>query len=403
MSRNLQVIIVDQDVNGRADLQRIVSFAHFAVVGEAGYGIEAVSLAKEVGPDVVLLSVEEPVARALQTIESLVAALPEVPIIAYSSLSDAGSVRRAMLSGARDYLVTPIRPDELVRSVASVMEQEERRRMRLTGELKAVDRSPGGAVRGTVITVFGAKGGIGKTTISSNLSTALAQWTGQSVVLVDLDTRFGDVAIMMDAPIETTIVDLARDLDHVDRETVRSYLVEHPSGVTILPAPRHPSEWRHIGPEHIERIVSLLASCFDYVVLDTPGTFNEIVATALELGSLVLLVTSMDLASIKDTALALDMLQSWDFQQDKVKLLINHVNAANTIREDDVASALDYDIFWRIPYDPTVCNTTQLGQPMVISKPGSRVSQSLIDLACTISGAKRPKIQKGLLGRLMSR
>ena len=86
--------------------------------------------------------------------------------------------------------------------------------------------------------------------------------------------------------------------------------MKHHSGVSILPAPLHPTEWRNMTPQHIEKIVELLAQTHDYVVIDTPGTFNELIATTLELANLILLVTSMDIASIKDTALALEMLRA---------------------------------------------------------------------------------------------
>jgi two-component system response regulator YesN len=108
--------------------------AHFAVVGEAGYGIEAVSVAQEHTPDIFLVSVEEPVARALQTVESLGDAAPDAPVLVYSSLADAASVRRAMVSGARDYLIKPLKPEDLTRAIYGVLEQEERRRLRYSGE-----------------------------------------------------------------------------------------------------------------------------------------------------------------------------------------------------------------------------------------------------------------------------
>ena len=186
-----------------------------------------------------------------------------------------------------------------------MLEQEERKRLRADG---AGVRD--GAPRGTVITVFGAKGGIGKTTISTNLATTLAKMTGANVCLLDMDTRFGDVAIMMDVAVEASIADVARNIDEIDRDKIRDYLVKHHSGVSILPAPLHPTEWRNMTPQHIEKIVELLAQTHDYVVIDTPGTFNELIAATLELANLILLVTSMDIASIKDTALALEMLRA---------------------------------------------------------------------------------------------
>jgi pilus assembly protein CpaE len=369
--------------------------AHFAVTGEAGYGIEAVTVAQEKLPDVFLVSVEEPVARALQTIESLADAVPGAPTIVYSSMADAASVRRAMVAGARDYLIKPVKPEELMRSIHSVLEQEERKRMRMAGQTMET------AAHGTIITIFGAKGGIGKTTIATNLATALVRSTGSTVVLVDMDTRFGDVAIMMDVPVEQSIADVARHLDEMDRDKVRDYLVQHHSGAFVLPAPLHPSEWRNLTPQHIEKILTLLAQSHDYVIIDTPGTFNEIIATTLEQASLVLLVTSMDIASIKDTALALEMLRAASVSEDKVKLTINHCTSANSLREEDVQRVLDYEVFWRIPHDLAVSSSTQLGQPIVLTRPYARASRSITDLAHTLSGT-RPE-SRGFLERILGR
>jgi pilus assembly protein CpaE len=301
-----------------------------------------------------------------------------------------------MVAGARDYLIRPLRPEDLSRAIDGVMEHEEKRRLRSSfGERRET------VAHGTIITIFGAKGGIGKTTISTNLATALVRGTGSTVTLVDMDTRFGDVAIMMDVAVEQSIADLARHVDEMDRDTVRDYLVRHHSGVMILPAPLHPTEWRNVTPAQITKIIDLLAQTYDYVVVDTPGTFNEIVAATLEAASIILLVTSMDIASIKDTALALEMLQSASVSEDKVKLMINHSTAANTLREEDVERVLEYKVFWRIPHDLNVATSTQLGQPVIITKPFARVSCSIIDLASALSGTTPEK--RGFLEKFLGR
>ncbi|HZP57445.1 MAG TPA: P-loop NTPase [Dehalococcoidia bacterium] len=395
MARNPEIVTIDPDLGSRAETKRAVQLAHFSVIGEAGYGVEAVTVAKEHTPDVFLVAFEEPVALAVQTIEALADAAPAVPTIAYSSLADAGSVRRAMVAGARDFLIKPLKPEDLGRAVYGVLEQEERKRLRAGGQAAE------SAARGTVITIFGAKGGIGKTTISTNLATTLAKITGANVCLLDMDTRFGDVAIMMDIAVEASIADVARHIDDLDRDKIRDYLVKHHSGVNILPAPLHPTEWRNLTPQHIEKIVEMLAQTHDYVVIDTPGTFNELIATTLELANLILLVTSMDIASIKDTALALEMLRAAGVSEDKVKLTINHSTAANSLREDDVARVLEYEVFWRIPHDLAVSSSTQLGQPIVIAKPYARVSRAIIDLAHTLTGTRQEK--RGFLDRFLGR
>jgi pilus assembly protein CpaE len=394
MSRNPKVIVIDQDPSSRAETQRMLALAGFAVMGAAGFGMEAITLAKETDPQVIVTSLEEPIARSLQTIESVADVLPTVPIIAYSTISDPNTIRRAMQIGINDYLVMPLKEEDLSRSIFTVLAQEERRQQRLTGEVEAQGF-------GTVLTIFGAKGGIGKTTIATNVAAALVQKTGQSVVLVDLDTRFGDVAILMDIPADRSIADLAMPDDQIDREAVQSCLYNHSSGVEILPAPIRPSEWQSIHPGHIEKTVAVLAATHDYVVLDTPGTFNDIVSRALEMSTIVLLIATMDLASLKDTILALEMLRSWSFPAEKVKVVVNHTNEAHTDARVDIRRILGKDVFWSIPYDRNISQATQLGMPIVAAKPKSKASESFTELAYAVAGIRRRP--KGMLERLGER
>lgn len=395
MPRNPEIVIIGSDLDARADTKHMLTAANLTVVGEADYGINAVTVAKDHPPDIFLLSMEEPVVRAIQTIEMLGSVTPEAAIIVASSLADAGAVRRAMVAGARDYLIKPLKPEDVVRAIHGILEQEERRRLHKEGD-RALP-----VARGTVITVFGAKGGIGKTTIATNLATALANSTRANVALVDMDTRFGDVAIMMDIAVEESIADLAKRLDELDRESIKDHLARHHTGVSILPAPLHPTEWRNLTPQHIEKIVDLLAQGHDYVVIDTPGTFNEIIAATLELADIILLITSMDIASIKDTALALEMLRAADVLEDKVKLIINHSTSSNSLREEDVERVLEYGVTWRIPHDYNVSSANQLGIPIVVAKPYARVSRAIADIAYALSGA--PRERKGFLDRFLGR
>jgi len=402
MARNPRVIVIDQDQAARSEVQKMLALSGFAVLGEAGYGIEAVSLAKETEPDIIVIALEEPVVRALQTVEAVADLLPQSPVVAYSSIKDPTSMRKAMLAGVADYLVTPVREEDLINSIHAVLANEERKRARIAGETDEP------VACGTVLTVFGAKGGIGKTTISTNLATAIVQKTGQSVALVDLDTRFGDVAILMDIPVERSIADLALPEEEINREMLQDCLYTHNTGVTILPAPVRPTDWRNVHAGHIERVVTLLAQTYDYVILDTPGTFNDIVARALELATLVLLVATVDMASLKDTLLALDMLRSWNFPQEKVKLVINSTNEATNVQPQEVKRMLGRDVFWSIPYDRNISTSTQLGMPVVVAKPTTKAAESLVELAFVLSGVRQqqaPQPQKqarGLFGKILS-
>jgi pilus assembly protein CpaE len=395
MAKTARVLIVDEELENRGEVQRRLIKAHLVVAGACGYGAQATSLASEVAPDAVLVGVEEPLARALQTIEALCGVLSHVPVIAYSSRTDAETARRAVLAGARDYVTKPFRANQ---PGQSIQEQLERTQAREGGQ-------PGQrAASGIVITVYGAKGGIGKTTVAANLATALAQ-AGGLVALADMDTQFGDVAIMMDIPVEKTIVELARRGDDIDRDLIGDYLVQHSSNVRILPAPFEPSQWRAVTPDQMGKIITVLAQTHDFVVLDTAATFNEVVAVALDKANVVLLVTSMDISSIKNTLVVLKLLSSSSFPQDKLKLTINHASASNSVKEEDVRNILRQDVFWRIPYDEGVSAAVQMGKPVVVARPGAHVSQSILELAAVLSGkekAPEPK-RRGWFGRLLGK
>lgn len=400
MSRVPQVIVVDPDRESSAEIQKMLSMLGFQVIASAGYGVEAFTLAFQLKPDLILMRIEEPLVRPLQTLSRINDGLPDLPIVVFSTEANIRLMRQSMVSGASDYLQEPLQSEEVEAAIMRVLERKEREGMRRRGELA----DP--VAQGTVITVFGAKGGIGKTTIASNLAVALSTEAHQTVALVDMDTRFGDVAITMDIPVERSIADLARNLDNVDRNSLREYLVQHESGVRILPAPTRPSDWRNLTAQHIRDVVDVLAQTHDFVILDTPGTFNEIVAAAIEVGTMILLVTTLDMASIKDTVLALEMLhERFGNDDERIKVVLNRAGMDTGVREKDVERTLDSPLWWRIPQDQEVVKAAQLGRPIVMSRPNSKVSLEIREIARALAGIRhKTKTQKrgsGGFGRLI--
>ena len=241
MGRNPLVMIIDEDPIFRQELQGMLTPARLAVVAECGYGVEAASLAEELKPDLFLAAVEEPIARAVQTIEAVRSIRPGAPVIAYSSSTDLATVRQVMHAGARDLLAHPFKVGELLTAIEMAMRNAER-------EPGAKEAPP---PAGTILTVFGAKGGIGKTTITTNVAAAIAKNTDNSVLVMDLDTRFGDVAIMLDIEPTTTVAEMASQVQMLDRATFKAALIEHSSGVYVLPSPKHPNHWRQVEAEDL--------------------------------------------------------------------------------------------------------------------------------------------------------
>jgi len=392
MAKIPAVLVIDQDAKARYDLKRAVKQSNFVIAGEAGFGTQAVSTAVELKPDVVLLGMREPVVRSMQTVESLLNALPETPVIVYSSSRDIDLARRAMLAGARDYLTMPASNDDVGRSIVSVLESEERRQMRARGQTVAW------GPQGSVITVFGAKGGVGKTTVAVNLATALVRETGQSIALVDGDSGFGDVAGMLDIDAERTVVDLARDLSKVTREVLPKYLIQHSSGLNVLAAPSQAMDWRSIKPDDFRKIIELLSKSHDIVVIDTVGILNDMTLAALQAASLVLWVVTTEFASVRDSLRALEALRSTSYPEERVRVITNDLATRDGVRAATIEEVLGHEVFWQVPFDQKVRRDSQIGEPAVLKHPTSAGARNLTDLARTIVGIKPAR--PGLFARL---
>jgi pilus assembly protein CpaE len=382
MAKVPAALVIDADVQARFETRQVVKASGLTIAGEAGYGMEAITLAQKAEADVIFIGVNEPMERPLQTVEQLASVLPDTPLIIVSDSREIDTARKAMLAGARDFLTRPVKPETLRQSVLKAMEAEENRRLRKSGSGTVAP------TQGTVVTVFGAKGGIGKSTVATNLAVSLAKKSNTSVVIVDLDNGFGDVAGMLDLRPERTLLDLIRDLEHVDREDLKRYLVRHQlSGLDVLAGPSI-LDWRKVNSEDVRGVINLLTSNYDTVVLDTSGVLNDMSELAVELGTIVLWVTTVEFASVKDSIDALAAMKQLSLSEERVRIITNAVTADDGVRPSTVEEALQREVFWSIPYDRKVRQGTHLGQPIVITSPNSVAAKSFGDLATLIAGGR---------------
>jgi len=377
------LMLVEDSAEERAAIKKLLLASDLVVVGESVLGTEAVAMAREVKPDVVLVSVEEPVVRGLRTIEALNVVVPQASVVAVSSLTGRDCMRQAMLAGARDYLVRPLDAEELERTILGAHEVERKRSALNEHVIES------GHV-GEVICLFGAKGGIGRTMLATNLAVSLALNFKQRVALVDLDLQLGDVALMLDMVPERTIADLVPVIDKLDPELMRGFMSVHSSGLKVLPAPGRPEEGEQVTAAHIRKILEVLARTCDYVIVDMPRQLNDNTIATLDTANLVCLVASNQLTCLKSTKLCLGMLKSWRYTNDKVKLIMNQAHNGSSLPMNDAETAIDYPIFWKVPYDGHLVASSQWGKPFVHSQPGAKISQNISGLAQAVSGTRTP-------------
>ncbi len=389
MARNLAALIVDPSPDQRVDVSRALTRAGFEVCAEAAYGTEATFLAAQQQPSIILLAIEEPPVRGLATLEALQQQQPDIPVLVYSSTRDVQIMRQAMRLGARDFLAKPLNESELRDGIHTVLTQEEQRQLARwaePGEMHA---------RGTVITIAGAKGGIGKTTLATNLAIAVRQLTGQSVALVDADAQFGDVAVALDMEVKRSIADLARDGIEISRVTMPEYAQRHVSGIDVLTTAAEPDDWRTVQGEHMAQIVQSLSEIYEYVIVDTPGAMNEVIAEALNAADIILLMSSLDVSSVKDTKTALRILAAWGISDDHIRLVLNDNTRASRVKPNDVAETCEFSIWQLIPHDQNVGTSVQTGTPMTLSQPKSKYTKVVMQMAARIAGVgTETKVEK---------
>lgn len=382
----VKVLVVDDDDKARAKLIEQLRFQDVQVVGESTLGAAAYTWADQLGVDAVIVSVQEPVARSLRTIESLSVGDRTWPAIAVSSSGDVDTMRKAIAAGVRDFLVLPLQPGELRKTIVNVVQTDRARK-------EAREQGTPPTRLGTIITVFGVKGGIGKSTIASNVATALAQETRQHVALLDLDLQYGDDAVMLDVVPQWTIADAAKELDPAKPHSIERYLTNHASRVKLLAAPQTPQEANSLTSEQIGQVLNMLASTHDYVVVDTSAQIDEVSALALDASTIVLLVVTPEVPCIKRTKAAIALLEESGYTRDKVKLVINRADPQSEVPLAEIEKALNYPVHARIPDDRAVAKGISLGAPAVMSAPKSPAGMALLAMVRGLAGVEAPAEQ----------
>ncbi len=348
----------------------------FLIIGEAVNGANAVKKAEHLVPDIILMDINTPTIEGIEATEKITLAHPSIGVIIISTDHDNTMIKQAMMAGAGDVLYKDeIKEGEIPQAV---------RRLHLTQKTRSASLVGGGAAgreqkyrAPQVITIFGAKGGAGKTTLSVNVAAGIAQETKRKVALIDLNLQFGDVASYMNIQPRRTIAEFVQERNQWDTQLLNSYLIPHNSGVKILAAPLRPEDADLVTPEQIERIITILRESFDYIVIDSPPYISDTLLTALDTSNQIILVMSMDLPAVKNVKLSLNLLDTLH-HSGKTKLVINRGAKQFGVDIHDVERTIDFLAAEEVPSEGnTVVNAANKGIPFVLSHPQTPVSKAV--------------------------
>ncbi len=387
----IQVLIVDDIAETRENIRKLLQFeADVEVVGAARSGKEAIELAKETDPDVVLMDINMPDMDGIAATENIRRISPNTQIVILSVQGDPNYMRRAMLAGARDFLTKPPTIDELVSAIrrAGAMAQEEKAKVPayISGGVGTGGRGTGGLPlsTGKIITVYSPKGGTGSTTIACNLAVTLHNAETQ-VVLVDGNLQYGDVAVFFNEQERHHVADLAARAEELDLEVVEDVMITHAeSGIKILAAPPRPEDAESVDGDQFTLLLEFLRKIYPYVIIDGPSVLNEIGLSAFDISDIIVLITTQDIPSIRNARMFLDLTKVLGIENQRVLIVMNHYDKRIGITPDKVSESFKTEVSAVIPYERrTIVPSINRGVPfMLVDKNKSQpVARAMLDLA----------------------
>jgi pilus assembly protein CpaE len=390
MSSKIRVLIVDDLRETRENVRKLLQFEpDMDVVGQAGSGREAVELARQHKPDIILMDINMPDMDGIAASQIISKSVPVCQIIIMSVQSEADYLRKAMLAGARDFLMKPFSGDELVTAVRRVYESRPvvaapPPPQPVESGGKAAPRRVAGQRQGKVVAFFSPKGGVGCTTVAINVAVSLAQRRRQTILL-DGSLQFGDVSVMLNMKPSTTIIDLVERADDLDQDLIGVIAQTHDSGLKALLAPSRPEMAELVTADHLKTIIGLLRQHYDYVILDTYSTLNDLTLGIFDLADKIILVTEQTLPSLKNASRFYELTDELDYDPQKINLVVNGVAAQARISVKDISDALKRPVLASLPDDAAaVRDAADQGKPLVSGpwqkRPIAVALQKLTDL-----------------------
>jgi len=378
----LRVLVMDTDASCRRQLRQYLDgLQQVIVVGETHNPAEVIEAAKP-GVDVAIIEVPAGPGetQALDCIAHLLRRVPGISVMASGPGDSAELVIRAIRTGAVEFLRRPISKDELAAAMDKIL------RVRLasaSSERKA----------GKVVSVYATKGGLGATTLVTNLAACLAQKAPETVIAVDLDLRQGGVSTLLNLHPGYSAVDAFGQTSRLDEAFLRGLLARHDSGLHVLAAPAEVERSR-FTPEQVREGIEVIRTHFAHIILDLPHDLDPGTIAALEESDEVLFLVGLNVPAVRGAAAGILALRHLGIDPRKVKVIVSRADAREEVSLKQAREALQLPVFWRIPNDyPTVLSSINEGTPFVLSSPKTEVAKSVRQLSDSVSRGLAPKAQ----------
>ena len=375
-----KVLVVDDDLN----IQRVLVFTlkqegfevHVASDGQAG-----VEMAESVKPDLILMDVAMPKLDGYAATQQIRAAEQgrKVPIIMLTAEADVEQRVKGLRAGADDDIVKPFHPLELIARIKALLARSGGGQQRKVAEKVTMGR---------LACFYGAKGGVGTTTIAINTAIALATRLKRGTALIDANLQFGDERVFLDLGLDTASMVNAITEPDLDAELLKKLVVSHHAGMDLLLAPPNPEqadivvERQRTDPGTLSNILSLMRKAYDYTLVDMAKSLDDFNLQLFDEADLIFVVMTADLSCLKNVRLVLETMDSLGYERSKIQLVLNRSNAYTGINVDNAESALGRTIDYQIinEYRGAI-SALNSGEPFMSSRPDGPLGQSVSKFA----------------------
>jgi pilus assembly protein CpaE len=351
----------------------IEEFEKFSFLAGTSDFTKAYNAIKELSKVLVIVDLSQYPEQGLNFISKITAEFTNCKVITLSDKPEVDLVIRAMRAGANDFLQTPLIKEKFFEI--------------LNKNFNDFTNAKQKKSKCRVITVYSNKGGVGKTSVATNLALELAKITKENVALIDLNFQLGDVTAFLDLKPSFNISYMLQNLDKINEDFLLSTLEKYKdTSLYVLADPPYFKQSDNVLLKNISRLFEILRSTFSYVVVDTSGGFDEKSIVALENSDLVLLATIVNLPALRNCQRCLELFDKLGFSKDKIQVLINRYMENDEINAEDVEEVLSRKIYWKIPNNYfTMMSAINKGVPVSEVNPDSNVALSYKNLALLIS------------------
>lgn len=329
-----------------------------AIVAELPNAPQVLDELNRLRPQAALFLLSGDLTHSFQLVERIRQELPDTAVICSSEDNSTEVILQSFRSGAFEFLRQPLSEAE----ITNVFEKLAQR------------RPPEETHLGRVFAVYASKGGCGTTFVAANLAASIAKLTGKKVCVLDLNLQAGDQPLYLGLEPSYSIHDVVRNFDRLDDQLLGNYLTQRSKLLSLLAAPTEIGKDEDIRVEHVTKIISLLRTHVDYVIIDPPRILNEITVAALDAADEMILLLSLDIPAIRSAKRSLDIFNRLGYDRNRIKVVVNRFSRTPEFDLRQVEKVLEARVFATIANDyQAAIGSINVGEPLVLSKTQSKI------------------------------